>query len=347
MSRDIRPNRAAARDYPPPPRSKYEEYEDEYPAVSRYFPQEDTGRSGRGYDNSRRPSQRDEYNDSGRYGQTTSSSGSLMDRIKVKSYDAPARTSQDDDRAYDTPRQSAATWARKPGVKQTPTRTPVPEERRPMAPEDDPASAGNTLWGRVVSAAGSLTVNVSKAWDSGPGDGPETPPGGESRLTKAMKAYYLERARAPIDLPHWLFDEHERMPTRHTATAAVHRNERAPRRNPYDDYEEDPTPAPAPARGALRDVYDRAASNTGGARKPQPSYPQSDSAAGNTGESKAVSRLRAMRDAKRAAAGTTSSRSNKYDEEYDGGGGSMEPATDVDRRAPRTGLPTRPGGRYN
>jgi hypothetical protein len=171
----------------------------------------------------------------------------------------------------------------------------------------------------------------------------ETPPGGESRLTKAMKAYYLERARAPIDLPHWLFDEHERMPTRHTA--AVTRNDRMQRRNPYDDYEDDPTPAPAPARGALRDVYDRAASNTGAPRKPAApsSYAQSDT---GTGESKAVSRLRAMRDAKRAAAGTTTT-SNKYDEEYDGGRRSMEPATDNERRNPRVGLPTRPGGRYN
>jgi hypothetical protein len=137
MSRDIRSNRTAARDYPPPARSKYEEYEDEYPAVSRYFPQEDTGRSGRGYDDQRRPSQRDNYNDSGRYGQsasTTSGSGSsLIDRMKVKSYDAPARTSVDDDRAYETPRQSAATWARKPGMKQPQARHQVPEEREPSA----------------------------------------------------------------------------------------------------------------------------------------------------------------------------------------------------------------------
>src|SRR5258706_16364529 len=40
----------------------------------------------------------------------------------------------------------------------------------------------------------------------------ETPPGGETRLTRALKAYYIERARAPADLPPWFFEEHERRP---------------------------------------------------------------------------------------------------------------------------------------
>lgn len=35
------------------------------------------------------------------------------------------------------------------------------------APVNDPNSAGNTIWGRVVNAAGSLTLNVSKAWENG------------------------------------------------------------------------------------------------------------------------------------------------------------------------------------
>ena len=130
MSRNIRPNRnrTGAGAYQPPSAGRYEEYEDDYPASSRYLsrdrdpapapasrPAAILGRGDRG---------QQEYG-GGRYGQTlstgsttstTSSSGSsLLDRMKVKSYESSARTSFDDDR--DPPRQqSNATWARKPGT---------------------------------------------------------------------------------------------------------------------------------------------------------------------------------------------------------------------------------------
>jgi len=186
MSRDPRSNRAGAGGYAPATR-QYEEYEDDYHPTSRYYSQEPAPSSGRG---GNRPA----------YGgaSTTSSSsggGSLLDRMKVKSYDTSSRTSIDED--YDNkPRQpSAATWARKPGA----TRQQIPEERREgmllsllnidglaclhrpvvarapapaQAQAPDPGSAGSTLWGRVVGAAGSLTINVTGAWTSGASDGP-------------------------------------------------------------------------------------------------------------------------------------------------------------------------------
>ncbi|KAJ3485670.1 hypothetical protein NLI96_g4799 [Meripilus lineatus] len=37
-----------------------------------------------------------------------------------------------------------------------------------------------------------------------------TPPGQESRLTRALKSYHISKARAPSDLPEWLFEEKER-----------------------------------------------------------------------------------------------------------------------------------------
>ena len=33
-----------------------------------------------------------------------------------------------------------------------------------------------------------------------------TPPGEESRLTRALKAYHIDKARDPADLPEWLFE---------------------------------------------------------------------------------------------------------------------------------------------
>lgn len=133
MNRNIRPSRdrdraGAGGAYQPPSAARYEEYEDDYPASSRYLsrdrdpppapasrPAAVLGRGNRG---------QQDYAGV-RYGQTlstgsttstTSSSGSsLLDRMKVKSYESSARTSLDDDR--DAPRQqSNSTWARKPGT---------------------------------------------------------------------------------------------------------------------------------------------------------------------------------------------------------------------------------------
>lgn len=71
---------------------------------------------------------------------------------------------------------------------------------------------GSSLWGRVAAAAGSLSVSVSRAWEAniGVSPGEVTPPGEDSRLARAIKAYHIEKARQPSDLPDWLFSEKER-----------------------------------------------------------------------------------------------------------------------------------------
>jgi hypothetical protein len=179
---------------------------------------------------------------------------------------------------------------------------------------------------------------VSKAWENGvnlqDGEGrplrffvgapnsnsdvavAETPPGGETRLTRALKAYYIERARAPADLPPWLFEEHERRPQ--AARPSARDQERddnraggrrsnlasAPNRGRgyEDEYEQQPSQA---KRGALRDIYDSAAASNqpkapaAGRTLAPPSYRDD----GNV--SRATSRLQAMRDAKRLQPAST------------------------------------------
>ena len=148
----------------------------------------------------------------------------------------------------------------------------------------------------------------------------ETPPGGETRLTRALKAYYIERARAPADLPPWLFDEHERRPQaarppprnqqRDDDRGVGRRNNMAPPSNrgrSYDDeyeYEQQP---PQAKRGALRDIYDSAAASN----QPKPPAagrtlaPSSYRDDGNANVSRATSRLQALRDAKRLQPAST------------------------------------------
>ena len=173
----------------------------------------------------------------------------------------------------------------------------------------------------------------------------ETPPGGETRLTRALKAYYIERARAPADLPPWLFEEHERRPQaarppprdqeREDDRGGGRRNNMAPpsnRRRGYDDeYEQQP---PQARRGALRDIYDSAAaSNQPKAPAPgrtlAPSPYRDD---GNGNVSRATSRLQAMRDAKRLQPPSTdSSTGGRYDDPGGRGSASQRPPSPGDR----------------
>lgn len=134
MSRNIRPNRPGAGAYPAAASSRYEEYEDDYPSSSRYLNKETAS-----IPSSRGAAVLGRSDAGGRYGQTlstgstastTSSSGSsLLERMKMKSYDSSARTSLDDDRDMPT-RQNGPTWARKPGM----LRSQIREEREPSKP---------------------------------------------------------------------------------------------------------------------------------------------------------------------------------------------------------------------
>jgi hypothetical protein len=185
----------------------------------------------------------------------------------------------------------------------------------------------------------------------------ETPPGHESRLTKAMKAYHLEKARDPSDLPEWLFDESERYPGRRARTG----------RDDVGRYAEEAPEAPR-GRG-FRDIYDAAASKSAPRARSTPrgyeagpaprsrdySPPRSsmkDAYADDAGGTKASNRLKAMRDAKRQAAARNAGASvGRVEDELGGsraGRGRMSDAGSSSAPAPpraRVGLPSGPGVR--
>jgi hypothetical protein len=141
----------------------------------------------------------------------------------------------------DTPSDLSNPWD-SPATSATSVEDNVDKES--LEPDPRPAPGfGYSLWSRVAAAAGTLTVNVSKAWEANvgsvAGEGTTytassrkcdidlmsvslvTPPGQESRLTRALKAYHIEQARQPSDLPEWLFDERERG-VRRTAPSEEH-----------------------------------------------------------------------------------------------------------------------------
>ncbi|KAI0748043.1 hypothetical protein C8Q80DRAFT_1270491 [Daedaleopsis nitida] len=180
------------------------------------------------------------------------------------------------------------------------SRTSMDEGEMEKMYEKPPAGFGSSLWGNITGVTSNLTISVSKAWSSNVRTfaGEETPVGGESRLTRALKAYHIEKARDPADLPDWLFDERERGGRSHQASTGAPEKRRAPTgRAPQlsrsvttvrrDDYDEEPAQVPPRiARGPT--LADRKA----------------DAAmrAGNEAHvTKSISRLRELRDAKRNA----------------------------------------------
>jgi len=208
---------------------------------------------------------------------------------------------------------------------------------------EDPATTtgvGYTLWSRLASAAGTLGVDVGKAWstDIVVQAGEETPPGQESRLTQAMKAYHLQKARDPSDLPEWLFEEHERRPVGRSRFASSGQD---------DGYEESP---PAPRSRGLRDIYDAATAPPSASSRTPGSSDRStpNRFADVVIASKATNRLKALRDAKRP--------NGRFDDDPP-----VKSTSDSDRREPgrrdgrvaevadrkpppRIGLPSGPGG---
>ncbi|KAI9446216.1 hypothetical protein H4582DRAFT_2124761 [Lactarius indigo] len=149
--------------------------------------------------------------------------------------------------------------------------------------DDEPpveAGYGLSLWSRVATAANTLTVSVSKAWAANitTHSGEQTPPGEESRLTRAMRAYHLEKARDPTDLPPWLFEEHERRPVGRPSASTRNREASGP-----GIYESRDDTAPPRGRGNERREMSRGRQDDVGH------------------SSKANDRLKALRDAKRNA----------------------------------------------
>lgn len=256
---------------------------------------------------------------------SSSTGSSLMDRMRVRSKDTTPRTSFDEDGG------PKGDWTRRPGDRKEDTYNDDAQQEEASA---GPAP-GASLWDRLASAAGSLTVSVGQAWATNVSlqSGEETPPGGESRLTRAMKAYHLQQARSPADLPDWLFEPHERGIRR----AAAH---------PSNDEDDGPRGSPEasahPPSNGFRDIYRTA---TLSATAPVSSRSRFADESGPAASSAATNRLKALRDAKRQANGGTVEREAV-------GGASRGRAQEEEYRQPvppppmkRMGLPTGPAAR--
>ncbi|KAF7363405.1 hypothetical protein MSAN_00996200 [Mycena sanguinolenta] len=280
---------------------------------------------------SRRPTYESSRSDSGTNRSsdtsTTSSASSFLDRMKQTAGYASSRTSLDDD---------------EPDYKRSARTTRRPARRDSSPPpgtndETETETHGDTLWSRIATSATSLTVNVSKAWATNITTfaGEETPVGQESRLTRAMKAYHLEKARDPSDLPAWLFDEKER---RRRPEPEPTRSRR--RKDDYDDsyetVEKTQTRAePPPSRG-LRDIYAAAAASSSSTAPSARSTRGARSYDDSPQPSRATDRLKALRDAKRGVV-------NPMREEERVPEPEPEPAAPPPRR--RVGLPSGPVSR--
>jgi hypothetical protein len=200
----------------------------------------------------------------------------------------------------------------------TPIAERAADNRKSVVAQAAAQGDGSWLWSSVAAAAGSLTLNINKAWATKvavySGEGPprsfplptdlanvciiETPPGAESRLTRAMKAYHLEKAQRPSDLPDWLFPESERRAPR--GEPDEDRDRPRSRRERDEGFDEPPAPR---ARG-LRDIYDSAARDVAvPASAPAPRRAAAAAEGDGPAPSRAANRLKALRDAKRAAAG--------------------------------------------
>lgn len=218
---------------------------------------------------------------------------------------------------------------------------------------DSTTGAGYTLWSRLASAAGTLGLDVNKSWainvtvHSGEGVSTnqrlhlndlnelisiETPPGEESRLIRAMKAYHIEKGRGLSDLPEWLFEEHERRPVERSRLGESTSAQRLT---------------------GLRHIYDAAA---------DPSSSHSSRSSGSSDRrvvnhepvvsSRATNRLKALRDVKRQNIRFNNdppveSSSNGHRRDGDGRDQYNQKGAEMSDRRPsaRVGLPSRPGGK--
>jgi len=162
----------------------------------------------------------------------------------------------------------------------------------------------------------------------------DTPPGEESHLTRAMKAYYIEKARDPSDLPEWLFEEHERRPVGHSQFA---------RRQNSDQDRGYEVSTSAPRSRGLRDIYDAAAALPSSTYRPS-GIPE-NRFADEPALSKTTNRLKAMRDTKRQNSGFDGDVLVKSSLDIEGRDGDRHRDARADKRPrPKVGLPSGPGG---
>ncbi|KZV72893.1 hypothetical protein PENSPDRAFT_750542 [Peniophora sp. CONT] len=199
---------------------------------------------------------------------------------------------------------------------------------------------GTSLWARVSEAAGTLTVTVSQAWAGNVQtySGERTPPGQESSLSRALKAYHMDKARAPEDLPEWLFSAQERgQRSRPSASATANtKSSSRDRDDDYGQYEPPRTARPPPSAYVSQ-------SSVSSSRSPSFDLDR-------TPTTKASNRLRELRDAKRSQAIMRANSSDPVTSErveprmVRDDEGRYEPP--MPRAPPRSvGLPSRPGAR--
>jgi len=150
-----------------------------------------------------------------------------------------------------------------------------------------PPGFGSSLWSRLASAAGSLTINVNKAWEGGHSSGEVTPPGGESRITRALKAYHIAQASKPSDLPEWLFDEKERGVTARLQPTESGLSDES-RSTPSKEPSRMPMPPPMPVKSSIN-------ATTNSRPDYKKAYADDDDRAAM---SRATQRLKQLRDAK-------------------------------------------------
>lgn len=167
-------------------------------------------------------------------------------------------------------------------------RIPSPEPQ-----ESSDTTNANSIWSRVTAVAGGLSVNVGKAWEAKDDlPEPDTPPGRDSRVTVALKKHYIKQVSDPRQLPAWLFSDVERQVGR-----SFSRREPESADGQDDAHGSSPsyeTPAPARTRTRHDDTYMQSQPDSRRERARAAAF--DDEAPGPT---RAATRLRAMRDAKR------------------------------------------------
>ncbi|CAE7161616.1 unnamed protein product [Rhizoctonia solani] len=162
----------------------------------------------------------------------------------------------------------------------------------PEPVESSDAANTGTLWSRMAAVAGGLSVNVNKAWETKDDlPEPDTPPGRDSRVTTALKKHYIKQVSDPRQLPAWLFSDIERQVGRGYS-----------RREPGSSDEQDGADNSAlpqrvePVRSRTRhgDAYTSSRPTIQRERMEPATYDNEAS-----GPTRAATRLRAMRDARR------------------------------------------------
>ncbi|EUC67230.1 sly1 protein [Rhizoctonia solani AG-3 Rhs1AP] len=166
----------------------------------------------------------------------------------------------------------------------------------PLEPSTQPDTLNtSTLWSRVTAVAGGLSVNVSKAWETKDDlPEPDTPPGHDSRVTAALKKHYIKQVSDPRQLPAWLFSDIERQVVRSYSQQEPSSSDgRDVVRNSPLTHEH---PVPVRSRTRRDDAYTSPQATIRRERMEAATY--NDEAPGPT---RAATRLRAMRDARRGS----------------------------------------------